>query len=196
VPTRIVWRGGATTTLEVPVTVGAFTDLSTAADMEQQLCALFAAGHSDVAIAEQLTQQGYRSPKSLQVLPSTVQILRLQHGLMPTRHQSHLRCMAGYLTVPQFARRLGVTSHWVYDRLHNGRIRLAKDRRTGLYLFPHTPSTLEKLQQLQTERQSWVTFEAREAVGSSARRVLPGGNPRRADSPYRNIQSLYRYLAI
>jgi hypothetical protein len=72
VPTRIVWQGGATTTSEVPVTVGAFAALSAAADMEQQILALCAAGHSDEAIATQLTHHGYRSPKRLHVLPSTV----------------------------------------------------------------------------------------------------------------------------
>src|SRR5438552_6568441 len=34
VQTRIVWKGGATTTLAVPVTVGAFIDLQGAAAME------------------------------------------------------------------------------------------------------------------------------------------------------------------
>jgi len=44
VQTRIVWKGGATTTFAVPVTVGAFADLQGAAAMEQQILTLFAAG--------------------------------------------------------------------------------------------------------------------------------------------------------
>jgi excisionase family DNA binding protein len=159
VHTRIVWKGGATTTFDVPVTVGAFAALSGAREMEQQILALFAAGHSDVAIAAQLTQQGYRSPQRPQVLPSTVQTIRLKHGLMQTRHQSHPRRIAGYLTVSQLARRLGVSLHWLYDRLHNGTMRLEKDRGTGLYLFPDTSTTLEKLKALQAGAQTWVSFE-------------------------------------
>ena len=148
VQTRIVWKGGATTTLAVPVTVGAFIDLQGAAAMEQQILTRFAAGHTDAALAAQLTQQGYRSPQRPDVLPSTVQIIRLKHGLMQQRHQSHPRHVAGYLTVPQLARRLGVSPHWLYDRLANGRIQLEKDPTTGLYLFPDQPTTLEHLQQL------------------------------------------------
>jgi len=148
VQTRIVWKGGATTTLAVPVTVGAFIDLQGAAAMEQQILTRFAAGHTDAAIAAQLTQQGYRSPQRPYVLPSTVQIIRLKHGLMQQRHQSHPRHVAGYLTVPQLARRLGVSPHWLYDRLANGQIQLEKDPTTGLYLFPDQPTTLEHLQQL------------------------------------------------
>jgi len=93
--TRIVWRGGETTTLEVPVAVGALTDLPTAPQMAQQIRVLFAEGKSDAAMARQLTQQGYRSPSQPTVLPSTVQGMRLKLGLMQQRSQSHPRRVAG-----------------------------------------------------------------------------------------------------
>jgi DNA invertase Pin-like site-specific DNA recombinase len=159
VQTRIVWKGGATTTFAVPVSVGAFADLHGAAVMEQQILTLFAAGHTDEVIAAQLTQQGYRSPQRLQVLPSTVRTIRLKHGRMQQRHQSHPRHVAGSLTVPQLARRLGVSPHWLYDRLANGRIQLAKDPATGLYLFPDQPTTVEHLQQLQAGMSAQVCFQ-------------------------------------
>jgi hypothetical protein len=160
VQTRIVWKGGATTTVAVPVTVGAFADLQGAAAMEQQILALCTAGHTDDAIAAHLTQQGYRSPQRPQVLPSTVKTIRLKHGLMQQRHQSHPRQVAGYLTVPQLARRLGVPGHWLYDRLTNGRIQLDKDPRTGLYLFPDEPTLLEHLRQLQAGTRTQVCVRA------------------------------------
>jgi len=149
VQTRLVWKGGAPTTVVVPVNVGAFADLQGAAAMEQQILTLFAAGHTDEASAAQLTQQGDRSPPRPQVLPSTVRTIRLKHGRMQQRHPSHPRQVAGYLTVPQLARRLGVSPHWLYDRLAHGRIQLAKDPDTGLYWFPDEPTTVEHLQQLQ-----------------------------------------------
>jgi len=164
VQTRIVWNGGATTTLAVPVTVGAFSDLQGAAAMEQQRVTLFAAGHPDDAIAAQLTQQGYRSPQRPQVLPSTVKTIRLKHGLMQQRHQSHPRHVAGSLTVPQRARRLGVSPHWLYDRLANGRIQLDKDPTTGLYVFPDQPTTVERLQQLQAGTCTQVCLRAPQAA--------------------------------
>ena len=158
VQTRIVWKGGATTTLAVPVTVGAFTDLQGAAAMEQQILTLFAAGHPDNAIAAQLTQQGYRSPQRSSVLPSTVQTIRLKHGLLQRRHQSHPRRKAGYLSIPQLATCLGVSKYWLHDRIQNGRIQVAKDPAMGVYLFPDHPTTLEQLRQLQTDPATCVSF--------------------------------------
>src|SRR2546425_13165198 len=58
VQTRIVWKGGATTTLAVPVTVGAFIDLQGAAAMEQQILTRFAAGPTDSSTSAPLTPQG------------------------------------------------------------------------------------------------------------------------------------------
>ena len=54
VQTRIIWRGGATTTLQVPVTVGALTDLSDLAEMEQIIIDLSREGQSDEDIAAHL----------------------------------------------------------------------------------------------------------------------------------------------
>ena len=115
--TRIVWHGGETTTFEVPVAVGALTDLPTAHEMAQQIRVLFAEGQSDDEMARQLTQHGYRSPSRPAVLPSTVKGIRLKLGLMQNRSQSHPRRIAGYLTVPQLAEALGITPHWVYHQI-------------------------------------------------------------------------------
>jgi len=54
----------------------------------------------------------------------------------------------GCLTVPRLAAQLDVTAHWIYDRIHNGTIAIARDKRTGLYLFPNNPGTLAELQKL------------------------------------------------
>jgi DNA invertase Pin-like site-specific DNA recombinase len=145
---RIVWRGGATTAAALPVTVGALARLSSAAEMEKEILELAKAGKTDEEIADLLTRAGHRSPRHATVLPSTVRILRLRHGLMRERRQSHPRCIPGRLTVPQLARALGITPHWIYDRIHNGTIRVSRDRQTNLYLFPDKPETITQFQQL------------------------------------------------
>ena len=148
VHTRLIWRGGETTTFEVPVAVGALTDLPTAHEMAQQIRVLFAAGTSDDEIARQLTQHGYRSPSRPTVLPSTVKDIRLKLGLMQNRSQSHPRRIAGYLTVPQLAKALGITPHWVYHQIKRGTVVIQREAQTRLYLFPDRPETLEAFGQL------------------------------------------------
>jgi hypothetical protein len=146
--TRIVWRGGDTTTLESPVAVGALTDLPTAPAMAQQMRVLFAEGTSDDEMARQLPQHGYRSPSQPAVLPSTVKGIRLKLGLMQQRSQSHPRRVAGSLTVPQLAKALAITPHWGYHQSKRGTVAITRDAATGLSLFPDTPQTLEALRQL------------------------------------------------
>ena len=149
IQTRIVWRGGDITSLEIPVPVGSFADLSTAAEMEHIILDLSRQGKPDEEIAEHLTALGHRSPMQTDhVLPNTVRIVRLKHGIFHKRSQSHPRRIDGHLTVPQIAQRLDISAHWVYDRISNGRIRVVKDPETGLYLFPDEPATLEMFKDL------------------------------------------------
>ncbi len=75
---RIVWKGGETTTLLIPVPIGTFKDLAGAETMQRLILERSVAGIPDEAIAQELTELGYRSPMGLVVLPSTVRGIRLK----------------------------------------------------------------------------------------------------------------------
>jgi hypothetical protein len=92
------------------------------------------------------------------VLPNTVKCLRLQHSIFQKRSQSHPRRVEGYLTIPQIARRLDISPHWVYHRINNGHIQVVKDPETRLYLFPDEPTTLEMFEALKDGRLKNLRF--------------------------------------
>ncbi len=148
VQARIVWKGGETTALSIPVPVGALKDLAGAQEMERLILERSAAGVLDEAIAQELTDLGYRSPLRQAVLPSTVKIIRLKHGQFQKRSQSHPRRIEGALTISQLALALDMDPHWIYDRIHNGTIQVDKDPKTRLFLFPDEPETIEQFKQL------------------------------------------------
>jgi DNA invertase Pin-like site-specific DNA recombinase len=148
VQARIVWKGGDTTTLSIPVPVGALKDLTGAEEMEHIILARSAAGVLDETIAQELTELGYRSPMSQVVLPSTVKIIRLKHRQFQIRSQSHPRQIEGALTVSQIAGALDMDPHWIYDRIHNGTIEVDKDPKTRLFLFPDEPETIAQFKLL------------------------------------------------
>jgi DNA invertase Pin-like site-specific DNA recombinase len=149
---RIVWRGGDTTSFDVPVAVASIARLSCAQEMERIAVELFGEGQSDGEIAAELTRRGYRSPRELTVIPNTVRTIRLKHGLRRPRPGSRPRRIPGRLTVPQLVKLLDVPLHWVYQRLDRGEIELALDPDRKLYLFPDTPETLAKLKALKAGR--------------------------------------------
>jgi DNA invertase Pin-like site-specific DNA recombinase len=146
--TRIVWRGGDTTSFDIPIAVGSLQRLSCAGELTEHTRALHAAGLSDVQIAQRLTALGYRSPRREHVLESTVRRIRLQQRIFLERPQSHPGRPEGYLAVSQVAERLGVTQQWLYYRIYAGQIDLPRDEATNLYLFPDHPDTIPQLQQL------------------------------------------------
>jgi DNA invertase Pin-like site-specific DNA recombinase len=148
VQTRIVWKGGDTTTADLPVPVGAISDLSNAHELEKRIVDLSRQGLEDLTIAEQLTQEGFRSPLYPTLLSSTVKTIRLKHRIFKQRSQSHPRQIPGYLTVPQIAASLNISPHWIYHRIDNGSIAITRDEATNLYLFPDKPDTLTQFQDL------------------------------------------------
>ena len=149
VHTRIVWRGGDVTVLDIPVTVCSFADLSNAAELEQKILELSRNGQSDEDIAEHLTALGYRSPMRVdKLLVSTVQQIRYKNRVYQDNGQARPRRVSGYLTLPQVAQALNVSQNWIHIRIQDGRIQITKDTKTGLYLFPDRPDTLKELMQL------------------------------------------------
>lgn len=149
VQTRIVWRGGDITSLQVAISVGSLADLPRAAEMEQIIIQMANQGRRDEEIAEHLTSLGHRSPMDPdRVLPNTVRIVRLEHRIFQKRSQSHPRRIAGHLTIPQIAQHLDISPHWIYHRINTGQIQIDKDAATGLYLFPDQPATLDMFRQL------------------------------------------------
>jgi hypothetical protein len=148
VHTRIVWRGGAVTELDVVVSVHAVRDLSGFEQMEARILELEAGGMSDEDIARLLTKDGFRSPKHDVLLTSTVKGLRLKHQRYHRYRKARPRRVAGCLTVPQIAQAIGVTAHWLYNLMSRGVIEIDRDPDTQLYLFPDRPETIDALQRL------------------------------------------------
>ena len=148
---RIVWKGGLSTTFEVPTTVGAFFDLSGAKEMERLVVELFKEGNTDRQIARRLTELGHRSPQREHVVRSTVQTIRHRHGLIRgarVKGASRAHHVPGRFTLSEVARKLEVPKPWMYNRIYNGAIQVVKDDRTGLYMFPDDPATIERFREL------------------------------------------------
>jgi hypothetical protein len=157
VHTRLVWRGGAVTEIDVPVTVKAVSDLSRFEEMEKLILELEAQDRSDEEIAALLTEQGFRSPMHDRLLPSTVKTIRLRHQRVHRFHGPRPRRVEGRLTLPQLAKRLGVKPHWLYHLINRGVIKAKIDRSTRLYLFPDSPQLIADLRRLRARTRPRVS---------------------------------------
>jgi hypothetical protein len=119
--------------------------------MERLIVELFEEGNTDRQIAWRLTEMGHRSAQRKHVVRSTVKTIRHRHGLIRgarVKGASRAHHIPGRLTVSEVARKLEVPKPWMYDRIYNGAVQLVKDERTGLYLFPDDPATIERFREL------------------------------------------------
>ena len=102
-----------------------------------------------------LNLQGYHSPMKInQVLLNTVKCIRLKNRVFIKRSQSHPRHIAGFLTISQISEKMGVSHHWIYDRIHNGKIKIKPVKiahyKNSMYLFPDTEETLHMFENLKS----------------------------------------------
>lgn len=140
---RIVWQGGDTTTTFLSITVNSFAELSGSVEMEKLIIERAKQNISDQDIALELTQLGYRSPQKPNVIPSTVQAIRLKHRIFRTRRSSSPTRVKGFLTVSQIAKKIGVRTYWIYYHIDRGRIKVIKSNvPKQFYLFPDSPKTI------------------------------------------------------
>lgn len=144
---RAVWRGGATTSGEVLVNVGKFSQLERGKEMEQRAVELSREGRTLADIARQLTEEGFRSPQSSHVLPSTVETIRLRRGVFQ-QNRSRPVHVTGYLTITELAKALHIRRSWFQEQIKKGAIHVEKDASERCYLFPDKKKTREDIRRL------------------------------------------------
>ncbi len=155
VEVRIVWQGGDTTTKEIVVPVKSIKQLPFATELEEKIVTLSRAGKKDKEIARQLTKDGYYSANRNILLPTTVQTIRLQQGVLRRKSSPRSPVVEGFLTIAQLAEKLNVTTHWIYDKILNGKIKTSKHHSRGtkgLYVFPDTEETVKMCLVLKNEK--------------------------------------------
>jgi hypothetical protein len=149
---RIVWRGGAVTTLEVKRRVNAVVKLARGVEMRDRALTLARAGMYDEQIAAVFTDEGHRSPNSEdEVLPITVRRIRHTAGMRVAEPRNRWTHEAGVLTAPELAAKLSIPVNWLYVQIRKGRL-LADRQPTGAYLFNDTAAVLDGVQRLRKHK--------------------------------------------
>jgi len=140
---RIVWRGGEVSEHVVEQAVHALHALTHGAEMEARLLDLARQGVDDVAIADRLTREGYRSPRCRHVPVWTVRTIRQRRGVLrnPTAYPLPV---PGRLTIAELTRKLPISRHWIHRHISNGTITIARDPDTHRYLFPDAADTITR----------------------------------------------------
>jgi DNA invertase Pin-like site-specific DNA recombinase len=155
---RVVWRGGATSELEVELPGSTLATMPRGAEMEARVLELARSGLHDEEIAAVLAAEGHRSPQRASgIHPSTVRRIRLRHGVKLPCRCTRWPTVPGWLTVRATAARLGLSEKWLRDRLRAARIRTRRDE-SGRFLLPDRQEAHAALLQLRAGRIDRVDF--------------------------------------
>ena len=141
---RIVWKGNQVTTSTVSMPTMRLNDMKNLEELTYKICTMAKNGIDDKSIASQLNEQGFRSPTSDKLLPSTVTTIRLRNGVHRTTFP-HPRRKAGHMSVPDIAKATGKHRMWILDRIYDGTIEAEMDPDCHCYLFLDDEKTLEMI---------------------------------------------------
>jgi DNA invertase Pin-like site-specific DNA recombinase len=158
VQVRIVWRGGLVSERAVRLPVSTRRRSEIEAQIVARIEQLATEGLRDIAIAESLNQEGYYPCRGAAFTPGIVLKLRCRYGI----HLGLGRLRRGELprgyTITAMAGLLGVDPGWIYRRMHEGRVRVARDAQFGCYLFPHTREAVRQMKRLKRGEVEQVSF--------------------------------------
>jgi DNA invertase Pin-like site-specific DNA recombinase len=155
---RVVWRGGATTELDVELPVSALSSMPRGAQMEARVLELARSGLHDEDIVSQLTAEGHRSPRqAVGVHPSTVQGIRLRHGVKVEWRCTRWPPVPGWSTAKEIASQIGIPERWLREQLRLGTVRTWREP-SGRYLFPNQAYAHSALRQLRSGTVCGVEF--------------------------------------
>lgn len=120
---KIVWVSGHYTVVEGHPAVYRTSDLYDVQRMTERIHELWELKKTDHEIATLLSREGFRSPRSLQVNPATVQRIRLQNHWknQPAKVAPRIR-LNGFLSVTELANHIGVNRSSILRRIYNGMI--------------------------------------------------------------------------
>jgi DNA invertase Pin-like site-specific DNA recombinase len=153
---RIIWRGGATSNLEVKLTVNSVSQLTRGAEMRDRVLDLSRKGMADEVIAAILTREGHRSPNyESKVLPNTVSRIRRGAGIPVTDRRTRWSHNSGQLSPPKLADRLNIPVNWIYVQIRHKRL-LIDQQPTGAYLFPDIPAVFDAVRSLRKHTVSHI----------------------------------------
>jgi hypothetical protein len=149
---KIVWVSGHYTVVEGHPTVYRTRDLHDLQRMTERIHELWKLQKTDDEIATLLSQEGFRSARSLQVNPLAVQKIRLQNHWKSQSTKGALRIrLNGFLSVTELADHIGVDRSLILRRIYNGMIPATDIRRhpdfKTAYLIRMSPELIDNLKQ-------------------------------------------------
>ncbi|MEO0995081.1 MAG: recombinase family protein [Pseudomonadota bacterium] len=145
---RIVWRGGATSDLEVKMRVNAVAKLTRGEEMRDRVLNLARSGTPDDEIAAILSSEGHRSPNCAdRVLPITVQRLRRGAGIKVSTQRTRWDHDPALLSATELAASLCIPVNWLYVQIRKKRLLIDREP-NGAYLFQDTPPVLDAVRKL------------------------------------------------
>lgn len=148
---RIVWPGGMVSERVVRLPVFTIRDSELEAKIVDRIRHWSDEGLENTEIAERLNQESFIPCRGPSFTGIIVAKLKKRHGLISNLEKLRRGAVSWAYTLPQIARRAHIDPCWIYRKIGDGTIKIARDPRYHCYLFPKDKKTILILKQLKSQ---------------------------------------------
>jgi len=155
---RIVWRGGLVSEEQVRVPVLSRKYSPTEQAVAERIRCLAEEGLNNQQIAQRLNEAGLGPCRGGAFTPIIVAKLKQRHRIVSNYEKARAGNLPDGYTIREMARQIGIDPSWIYRKAERGVIKIEKDSRYGVYLFPRKTQSVTLMKRLKKGELPHVSF--------------------------------------
>ncbi|HOX60108.1 MAG TPA: recombinase family protein [Verrucomicrobiota bacterium] len=155
---RIVWRGGLVSEERVRVPVHSLQYSQTEQEVAERIRHLAGEGFDTERIIEQLNKEGFVACRGGVFTRPVVVEIKQRYGIVSNLGKVRTGNLPGVYTVREMAEQIGIHPSWIYRQIGAGVVRIGKNARYGVYLFPRTTQSVTLMKRLRKGELPHVSF--------------------------------------
>lgn len=155
---RIVWRGDLVTEEHVRVPVHSLQYSQAEQKAAERIGQLASEGLNTDGIIRQLNEEGFVPCRGGRFTKMIVVKLKQRYGITSNLGKVRDGNLPGVYTIREMAKQIGTHPSWIYRKIGKGTLKISKNARYGVYLFPRTKQSIGILKKLQKGELQHVSF--------------------------------------
>jgi len=147
---KIVWASGHFSEHITWISIHQNHETAQFDQLTKRIFTLWKQGLDDLAIAQQLTEEGFTSARLDHVSRYTVQVLRMKNRWL-TSSSPKINAPKGFVKVADLAERMQISQYWLYKCIRSGQISqddYIRHQKRSVILIRDEPHIIEKIQKL------------------------------------------------
>jgi DNA invertase Pin-like site-specific DNA recombinase len=162
---RIIWRGGLVSEERVRVPVHSLKYSQAEQKVAERIRHLTSEGFDTDRIVRQLNEEGFVPCRGGAFTRAIIMKLKQRYRIASNLAKVRDGNLPGVYTIREMAKQVGIDPSWIYRQIGYGAVRIRRNARYGVYLFPRTARSVTLMKRLKKGELPHVSFPTVHCTG-------------------------------